>query len=86
LGVVGKIEKFEDIQAWQKTRELVKQVYKITKNTQFAKDFSLRDQVYVGLDQGYISENDFYSLDISADEVSRMIQGFSNYLKNCKTL
>lgn len=67
---MGKIEKFEGIQSWQKARELVKQVYRITKNTQFAKD----------------SENDFHSLYISADEVSRMIQGFSNYLKNSKTL
>lgn len=42
---MGKIEKFEDIQAWQKARELTKQVYKVTKNIQFAKDFSLKDQI-----------------------------------------
>jgi len=42
---LGKIKRFEDIQVWQKARELTKQLYKITKNAQFAKDFSLRGQV-----------------------------------------
>lgn len=42
---MGKIERFEDIQAWQKARELNKNIYDITKNAQFSKDFSLRDQI-----------------------------------------
>ncbi len=40
-----KIEKFEDIQAWQKARELVKSVYRITSRGGFAKDYSLKDQI-----------------------------------------
>mgnify|MGYP001041147436 CR=1 FL=1 len=41
-----KIEKFEDIQAWQKARNLVTEVYKVTtENKEFSKDFSLRDQI-----------------------------------------
>ncbi len=40
-----KIEKFEDIIAWQKTRELVKEIYRITKNEEFSKDYSLKDQI-----------------------------------------
>ena len=42
---MAKIERFEDIQAWQKTRELNKTIYEITKNSHFSKDFSLRDQI-----------------------------------------
>lgn len=41
---MGKINRFEDIQAWQKARELNKDIYDITKNSYFSKDFSLRDQ------------------------------------------
>jgi len=41
-----KIERFEDIQVWQKSRELVKSVYQATSQTQaFKQDFSLKDQV-----------------------------------------
>lgn len=42
---MGKINRFEEIQAWQKARELNKSVYEITKNSYFSKDFSLRDQI-----------------------------------------
>jgi len=40
-----KIERFEDIQAWQKARVLVKEVYSISNSGLFAKDFGLRDQI-----------------------------------------
>jgi four helix bundle protein len=43
--IMGKIKRFEDIQAWQKARELNKDVYDITNNSHFSKDFSLRDQI-----------------------------------------
>ncbi len=42
---MAKIERFEDIQAWQKARELNNTIYGITKNSHFLKDFSLRDQI-----------------------------------------
>lgn len=42
---MGKIERFEDIQAWQKARELNKDIYDSTRNTYFSKDFSLQEQV-----------------------------------------
>ena len=41
----GKIEKFEDLVAWQKARELAKSVYDITKQKEFSRDFGLRDQI-----------------------------------------
>ena len=40
-----KIEKFEDLVAWQKARELTKKIYSLTSDGQFAKDFGLRDQI-----------------------------------------
>ena len=40
-----RIEHFEEIQAWQKARELVKSTYQITNKENFAKDYSLKDQI-----------------------------------------
>lgn len=42
---MGKIEKFEDIVAWQKARELTRQIYAQAKSGPFAKDFGLKDQI-----------------------------------------
>lgn len=122
---MAKIERFEDIQAWQKARELNSNIYSLTKNSSFLKDFSLRDQIrrasisimaniaegfgrksskefanflnmahgsaaevqchlYAALDLKYISKEDFEMLYKKADEVSKMIQGFMNYLNELK--
>ena len=40
-----RIERFEDIEAWQITRELSHKIYQVTSRDRFAKDFSLRDQI-----------------------------------------
>ena len=40
-----RIERFEDIRAWQKARELVKSIYQITGKEDFARDYSLKDQI-----------------------------------------
>jgi four helix bundle protein len=37
--------RFEEIEAWQKARELTKIVYQLSGCGHFAKDFSLRDQI-----------------------------------------
>jgi four helix bundle protein len=42
---VAKLERFEDIEAWRKARELTKSVYQVTAGGEFAKDFGLRDQI-----------------------------------------
>lgn len=42
---MGTIERFEDIKAWQKARELVRDIYNTTSANPFSKDFGLRDQV-----------------------------------------
>jgi four helix bundle protein len=39
------INRFEDIEAWQKARELARVVYQRTKNGQFSRDYGLRDQM-----------------------------------------
>jgi four helix bundle protein len=40
-----KIERFEDIEAWQLARELCKAVYMLVASSALAKDFSLKDQM-----------------------------------------
>jgi four helix bundle protein len=42
---MGRIEKFEDILAWQKARELTREIYSHAKIGSFAKDFGLRNQI-----------------------------------------
>lgn len=39
------IERFEDIEAWKKARKLAQKIYKITGSGEFAKDWTLKDQV-----------------------------------------
>lgn len=123
---MAKIERFEDIVAWQKARELVKEVYRMSSNGKFAKDYGLRDQLrrasvsimlniaegfarktnkefiqflviahgsaaevqsalYIALDQEYISQMQFEALYKRTDETSKLIMGFSNYLRNSST-
>jgi four helix bundle protein len=119
---VAKIERFEDIEAWKKGRELRKAIYNVSKSGKFAADFGLRDQIrrasvsitsniaegferggnrefiqflshskgscgevrdqlYVALDEQYISQQQFETLYNSALEISRMISGFIKYLQ-----
>ena len=42
---MSTIQKFEDIQAWRNSQDLVNWVYKITGEGKFNKDFALRDQM-----------------------------------------
>ena len=42
---MNKIERFEDILAWQKARALTREVYAATKSGEFRRDFGLRDQI-----------------------------------------
>lgn len=116
------IQKFEDLEAWKISREVTREIYRISKNQSFARDFGLRDQIcrasvstmsniaegferdgdkefinflsiakassgevrsqlYVALDQEYISENDFNLLYGKTTENSRVIAGLIKYLK-----
>ena len=40
-----KIERFEDLIAWQKARVLAARVYKLCDERKFTKDFGLKDQI-----------------------------------------
>ena len=40
-----KVEGFEDLLVWQKGREIVKQVYLISREGELCRDFALRDQL-----------------------------------------
>ena len=42
---MATFRRFEDIQAWQKARVITQNVYRITANGSFAKDYGLRDQL-----------------------------------------
>ncbi len=40
-----RVEKFEDLIAWQKARELTKSIYQTTRKDSFARDFGLSGQI-----------------------------------------
>ncbi len=42
---VKRIERFEDLVAWQKARILTREIYAITQKGSFAKDFGLSGQI-----------------------------------------
>jgi len=44
-GKMALIEKFEDIKAWQEARQLTKDIYKVSAEGTFGRDFGLRDQI-----------------------------------------
>lgn len=116
------VEGFEDLNVWQKARELVKLIYRLTKTKDFSKDYSLIDQIrrastsimsniaegfergsnkefiqflyiakgscgevrsqlYVAIDQDYISNDDFSNAKNSCVKISAMISNLINYLK-----
>src|SRR5882762_11389104 len=40
-----KIDRFEDFIAWQKARKLTADIYRVTSEGNFARDFGLKDQI-----------------------------------------
>ena len=40
-----KIEKFEDLIAWQKARVMTAEIYRLTQTGSFARDFGLKNQI-----------------------------------------
>ena len=40
-----KVERFEDLIAWQKARQLAAEIYRISAQGDFSRDFGLRDQI-----------------------------------------
>jgi len=116
------INRFEEIQGWQKARELTNFIYQVTRQDAFARDFGLKDQIrraavsvmsniaegfgresnrdfiqflsvakasanevqsqlYVALDQEYISPEQFNQGNQLCAETVRVLSGFMVYLK-----
>ncbi|MEM9118716.1 MAG: four helix bundle protein [Cyanobacteria bacterium P01_F01_bin.56] len=42
---MARVERFEDLRVWQQGIELVKQIYRLTREGALSKDFGLRDQL-----------------------------------------
>src|SRR5437660_12683336 len=120
---MASFQTFEQIDAWQKARELTNRIYKITSEGAFSRDFGLKDQIrdasvsmmsniaegfersgtgefrqflsiakgsagevrselYVALDQEYVSQEIFKALSADAQRISRMISGLMSYLRS----
>ncbi len=118
---MATIEKFEDIEAWKRAREVTKKIYEISSSGEFSRDFSLKDQMrrssvsimsniaegferdgnrefvnflsiakgscgearsqlYVALDQNYVTPIEFNWTYNHLNETGRMIGGLMNYL------
>jgi four helix bundle protein len=41
-----KVEKFEDLEIWQESRDLCKYIFTLTSKEPFSRDFKLRDQIH----------------------------------------
>ena len=70
---------FEELKVWQKAVELAVNVYEITKNEKFVKDFGLRDQMRrasVSISSN-ISEGDQLESDRSSIRHFRIAKGSS---------
>lgn len=118
---MATISRFEDIKAWQQSRELCKLIHSFTIKPEFSKDFRLvgqikgssgsimdniaegferngnrefiqflsiakgssgetRSQLYRALDNEYISKEEFDKAFQMAEESSKLISGFMEYL------
>ena len=42
---MGRLDQFENIEAWKKARDLTKTIYKVTSTPPFKTDFGLREQI-----------------------------------------
>ena len=121
---MAKIERFEDIQAWQKAREMTARLYGLTRDGPCSKDYGFRNQIcrasvsimlniaegferesgdkdfrhflsmakgsagevraalYVGLDCGYFTKEQFDELFQMSIETIRMLSRFISYLSS----
>ena len=62
---MANFKRFEDIQAWQKARQITSKIYKATAKDDFAKDYGLKDQIrrasisiMSNIAEGYVRRSD----------------------------
>ncbi len=66
------VRRFEDLVAWQKARGLTREIYRVTSDGAFIRDFRLRDQTRRACTS--VMSN-FASLLAQAEEVGRILGG-----------
>jgi four helix bundle protein len=117
-----QVRNFEDLEIWKDARALTREIYQLTKDLKFSKDFALRDQIrraavsimsniaegferagnqefihflyvakascgevrsqlYVALDQSYVTSKDCDDASRSFRRLSIMISNLIDYLK-----
>ncbi|MGE3074719.1 MAG: four helix bundle protein [Dehalococcoidia bacterium] len=122
---MSKVQRYEDLVAWQKARALTREIYSMTRGPEFARDFrlvdqiraaavsimsnlaegfergstaefsrfvmiakgscaELRSQLYVALDAGHVSQQQFDDAQASANEVARLLGGLRLALERRK--
>lgn len=120
---MATIRRFEDIEGWKIAREVTREIYRVTSDGAFAKDFGLcnqirrasvsimsniaegferdgnkefcnflsiakasagevRSQLYVALDQNYISKAEFEMIYERTNQAGRVVAGFINYRRD----
>jgi four helix bundle protein len=118
-----KIERFEELEAWKRSREVAKLIYQLSGSANFGRDLGLKDQIrraavsipsniaegferdgnkeflqflsiakgscgevrsqlYIALDQQYLTKTQFDSASNQLTELSRMLSGLIKYLRN----
>ena len=119
---MATIERFEDIEAWKRARQMTRKIYAISRDGALSRDFGLKDQLrratvssmsniaegferdgtqefvhfltmakassgevrsqlYVALDEGYITQQQFKELYEDAEAVGKMTASFIKYLQ-----
>lgn len=122
---MATFSRLEDIQVWQKARQLTRQIYEATSNGKLAQDYGLRNQIqrasvsimaniaegfgrrsdkefanflnmahgsvaevqshlYVALDLGYVTKENFDRLNGLIAEISRMTLVLAQHLRKSK--
>ncbi|MFN6962568.1 MAG: four helix bundle protein [Pyrinomonadaceae bacterium] len=79
---MSTIKRFEDIQAWQRARDVTRVIYVVTQRNGFERDYALRDQIrrasvsiMANIAEGFArrSDKDFaYFLNISRSSVAEV--------------
>lgn len=81
---MASIKRFEEIFAWQKAKELVREVYRVCGDGR-SSALEVQALLYVAGDLHYINEVDFKKLYDPADETVSLIAGFTAYLRRSST-